>query len=39
MTVTLGSTYTNGTGLDKVVIFTGSMNFQVQAIEVFEITE
>jgi hypothetical protein len=34
----LGNTYTNDTGLDKYVVFTGSENFQVREIEVFEIT-
>jgi hypothetical protein len=35
----LGSTYTNDTGLDQRVVFTGSYNFQVREIEVFEITD
>jgi hypothetical protein len=34
----LGSTYTNDTGLDGAVVFTGSWHFQVKEIEVFEIT-
>jgi hypothetical protein len=35
----LGDSYTNDTGLDKSVVFTGSFNFQVKEIEVFEITD
>jgi hypothetical protein len=34
----LGRTYTNDTGLDEWVVFTGSQYFQVREIEVFEIT-
>jgi hypothetical protein len=34
----LGITYTNDTGRDGSVVFTGSENFQVKEIEVFEIT-
>jgi hypothetical protein len=33
-----GVTYTNDTGLDKRIVFTGSQYFQVSEIEVFEIT-
>jgi hypothetical protein len=33
-----GSSYTNDTGLDGKIVFTGSKYFQVQEIEVFEIT-
>jgi hypothetical protein len=33
----LGRSYTNDTGLDGEVVFTGSWNFQVKEIEVFEI--
>jgi hypothetical protein len=36
--MTLGSTYTNDTGLNSAVVFTGSYRFQVKEIEVFEIT-
>jgi hypothetical protein len=35
----LGSAYTNGTGQDGDIVFTGSLNFQVREIEVFEITD
>jgi hypothetical protein len=35
----LGSSYTNDTGLDRNVVFTGSSKFQVKEIEVFEITD
>jgi hypothetical protein len=35
----LGFVYTNGTGLDVGIVFTGSANFQVREIEVFEITD
>jgi hypothetical protein len=35
----LGRSYTNDTGLNGEVVFTGSMNFQVKEIEVFEITD
>jgi hypothetical protein len=34
----LGISYTNDTGLDARVVFTGSENFRVKEIEVFEIT-
>jgi hypothetical protein len=34
----LGETYTNDTGLDKEVVFTGSQYFLVEEIEMFEIT-
>jgi hypothetical protein len=30
--------YTSDTGLDGKIVFTGSKNFQVREIEVFEIT-
>jgi hypothetical protein len=30
--------YINDTGLDKGIVFTGSLSFQVEEIEVFEIT-
>jgi prefoldin subunit 5 len=33
----LGATYTNDTGLDEGIVFTGSLYFQVKEIEVFEI--
>jgi hypothetical protein len=33
-----GSTYTNDTGLDEEIFFTGSKNFQVKEIEIFEIS-
>jgi hypothetical protein len=33
----LGDSYTNDTGLDKPIVFTGSQKFQVTEIEVFEI--
>jgi hypothetical protein len=33
-----GNTYTNDTGLDDEIVFTGSMYFQVKETEVFEIT-
>jgi hypothetical protein len=33
-----GSTYTNDTGLDEEIFFTGSQHFQVKEIEVFEIS-
>jgi hypothetical protein len=33
----LGSCYTNNTGLDDRIVFTSSYNFQVTEIEVFEI--
>jgi hypothetical protein len=33
----LGDTYTNDTGLDGYIVFTGSADFQVKEIEVFEI--
>jgi hypothetical protein len=35
----LGHTYTNDTGLDKNIVFTGSKNFRVKEIEVFEIAD
>jgi hypothetical protein len=35
----VGDTYINDTGLDGKIVFTGSMTFQVQEIEVFEITD
>jgi hypothetical protein len=35
----LGICYTNDTGLDKNVVFTGSWKFRVKEIEVFEITD
>jgi hypothetical protein len=35
----LGGAYTNGTGLDAKVFFTGSFHFQVREIEVSEITD
>jgi hypothetical protein len=35
----LGETYTNDTGLDEFVVFTGSRDFRVKEIEVFEITD
>jgi hypothetical protein len=35
----LGLAYTNNTGLNDEIVFTGSCNFQVKEIEVFEITE
>jgi hypothetical protein len=35
----LGTSYTNDTGLDGREFFTGSYNFQVKEIEVFEITD
>jgi hypothetical protein len=35
----LGYTCTNDTGLDGRTFFTGSMNFKVKEIEVFEITD
>jgi hypothetical protein len=34
----VGTSYTNDTGLDREVIFGGSEYFQVEEIEVFEIT-
>jgi hypothetical protein len=34
----LGFSYTNDTGLDKKIVFTGSFHFQVSEIEVFRIT-
>jgi hypothetical protein len=34
----LGTTYTNDTGLDNDIVFTGSGDFKVTEIEVFEIT-
>jgi hypothetical protein len=35
----LGLTYTNDTGLYVEIVFAGSMYFQVNEVEVFEITE
>jgi hypothetical protein len=35
----LGIAYTNDTGLDAMTVFTGSYNFQVKEIEVFELPE
>jgi hypothetical protein len=35
----IGLYYINDTGLDEKMIFTGSQHFQVQEIEVFEITD
>jgi hypothetical protein len=35
----LGYSYTNDTGLDGDVVFTGSLKFRVKEIEVFEITD
>jgi hypothetical protein len=35
----LGHIYTNDTGLNNDIVFTGSKDFQVEEIEVFEITE
>jgi hypothetical protein len=35
----LGFVYTNGTGLDEFVVFTGSEYFQVRETEIFEITD
>jgi hypothetical protein len=35
----LGYAYTNDPGLDDRIVFTGSANFQVKEIEVFEITD
>jgi hypothetical protein len=35
----LGRFYTNDTGLDQFVVFTGSYYFRVKEIEVFEITD
>jgi hypothetical protein len=35
----IGRVYTNDTGLDGKTIFTGSQQFQVQEIEVFEIRD
>jgi hypothetical protein len=35
----LGFVYTNDTGLNECMVFTGSFHFQVKEIEVFEITE
>jgi uncharacterized coiled-coil protein SlyX len=34
----LGRSYTNDTGLDEKIVFTGSWKFQVKEIELFEIT-
>jgi hypothetical protein len=38
-TESLGDNYTNDTGLDGKTFFTGSRDFQVKEIEVFEITD
>jgi hypothetical protein len=38
LTGTFGSTYTNDTGLDEEIFFTGSKDFEVKEIEVFEIS-
>jgi hypothetical protein len=35
----LGGVYTNDTGLDRKTVFTGSKNFKVKEIEVFEIID
>jgi hypothetical protein len=35
----LGDCYTNDTGLNRTVVFTGSGSFQVKEIEIFEITD
>jgi hypothetical protein len=35
----LGYSYTNNTGLADTIVFTGSRDFKVKEIEVFEITE
>jgi hypothetical protein len=35
----LGPVYTNDTGLDGRTVFTGSWEFKVKEIEVFEITD
>jgi hypothetical protein len=35
----LGTVYTNDTGLDGITVFTGSKHFHAKEIEVFEITE
>jgi hypothetical protein len=35
----LGLTYTNDTGMDGTIVFTGSKHFQGKEIEVFEITD
>jgi hypothetical protein len=34
-----GTRYTNNTGLDGMTFFTGSYNFQMKEIEVFQITD
>jgi hypothetical protein len=34
-----GLNYTNDTGLDKKMFFTGSQTFRVKEIEMFEITD
>jgi hypothetical protein len=34
-----GNTYTNDTGLGGKIVFTGSNNFEMREIEVFEITD
>jgi hypothetical protein len=38
-TLSFGGRYTNDTGLDGKTFFTGSSNFKVKEIEVFEITD
>jgi hypothetical protein len=38
-THTFGNCYANNTGLDEKTLFTGSWDFQVNEIEVFEITD
>jgi hypothetical protein len=37
--LTMGTVHTNDAGLKKGTVFTGSNRFQVQEIEVFEITD
>jgi hypothetical protein len=37
-TYNFGNVYTNDTGLDGEIVFTGSVKFQVKEIEVFKIT-
>jgi hypothetical protein len=39
VTYNFGNSYTNDTGLDGETFFTGSENFEVKEIEVFEITD
>jgi hypothetical protein len=38
-TLCLGDCYTNNTGIDGTIFFTGSNHFRVTEIEVFEITD